>query len=254
MHLVVGRCARFDEGRPAIGVAAVHAVQHQAVQVEPHRHVRDDVVHQVRRRLRHPARTAGRAEPPALAAEGQQLVVAAFAAAQPQEAVGQDAALEEGVEFFCDESRQRGPRAGLGVGDEVGRLLLHQAVQRGLLGAVALVVQRSGWGGMGGARRLLRRPPAGHRHGGSAVQSGTAQRRPRCRACLHPHGLLRWGTALGYGCTAAVHQPQPAAPHPTLASALLASSSPSAMRLAQSAIWSSPIRPTLKYVAPGCAR
>jgi hypothetical protein len=62
---------------------------------------------------------------------------------------------------------------------------------------VALVVQGSGWGGMGGARRLLRRPPAGHRHCGDAVQSGTAQRRPRCRACLHPQGSLRWGTMEG---------------------------------------------------------
>jgi len=34
---------------------------------------------------------------------GQPLVVAAFAAAQAQEAVGQDAALEEGVELVLDE-------------------------------------------------------------------------------------------------------------------------------------------------------
>ncbi|MFM1855996.1 MAG: hypothetical protein RLZ83_1305 [Pseudomonadota bacterium] len=153
--------------------------------------------HKVRRGLRHPPRAARRAEPPSLAAEGQQLVVAAVGAAQPQEAVGQDAALEEGVELVFDEARQRGPGAGLGVGREVGRVLLHQAVQRGLLGAVALVVQRSGWGGMGGARRLLRRPPVGHRHGGSAVQSGTAQRRPRCRACLPTQGTLQQGAVEG---------------------------------------------------------
>jgi hypothetical protein len=38
-------------------------------------------------------------QPATLAAEGQQLVVAALAAAQPQEAVRQDAAREEGVEL-----------------------------------------------------------------------------------------------------------------------------------------------------------
>jgi hypothetical protein len=90
--------------------------------------VGDDVVHQVRCRLRHAAGTAGRAEPAPLAAERQQLVVAAFAAAQPEHAVGQDAALEEGVELVLDEARQLGPGAGLGVGDETGRVLLHQAV------------------------------------------------------------------------------------------------------------------------------
>jgi hypothetical protein len=68
--------------------------------------------------------------------------VAALAAAQAQEAVGQDAALEERVELVLDEPRQLGACAGLGVRDEAGRVLLHQAVQRGLLGAAALVVQR----------------------------------------------------------------------------------------------------------------
>ena len=68
--------------------------------------------------------------------------MAALAAAQPQEAVRQDAALEEGVELVFDEARQRRSGAGFGMRDEVGRVLLHQAVQRGLLGAVALVVKR----------------------------------------------------------------------------------------------------------------
>ena len=56
--------------------------------------------------------------------------------------MGQDAAFEEGVELVLDEARQLGAGAGLGVRDEAGRVLLHQAVQRGLLGAVPLVVQR----------------------------------------------------------------------------------------------------------------
>ena len=83
--------------------------------------------------------------------------MAAFAAAQPQEPVGQDAAFEDGVELVGHEALQRGPGAGLGAGDEAGRVLLHQAVPRGLLGAVALVVQCSDWSEMGGARRLLHR-------------------------------------------------------------------------------------------------
>jgi hypothetical protein len=81
--------------------------------------------------------------------------VAAFAAAQPQEAVGQDAALEEGVELVLDEAGQLGTRACFGVGDEAGYVLLHQVVQRGLLRAVALVMDR------GAIRRPLGLPADG---------------------------------------------------------------------------------------------
>ena len=118
----------------------------------PHRHVGNDVVHQVRRGLRHAARAARRAEPEALAAEGEQLVVAALATAQPQEAVRQDAAFEEGVELVLDEARQLGFGVGLGLIDEAGRVLLHQAVQRDLLGTVAFVLHR------GAVRRTLGLP------------------------------------------------------------------------------------------------
>jgi hypothetical protein len=72
--------------------------------------------------------------------------VAALAAAQPQEAVGQDAAFEKGVELVLDEPRQLGAGAGFGVGDEAGRALLHQAVQRGLLRSMALVMDRGAIG------------------------------------------------------------------------------------------------------------
>ena len=60
------------------------------------------------------------------------------AAAQAQEAVGRDAACEEGVELVLDELRQVGAGSVFGLG-EVGRgVLLNQAVQRGLLRAVAI--------------------------------------------------------------------------------------------------------------------
>jgi hypothetical protein len=68
--------------------------------------------------------------------------VAALAAAQAHKAVGQDAALEEGFELVLDEARQLRSGAGLGVRNEAGRVLLHQAVQRGLRGATALVAER----------------------------------------------------------------------------------------------------------------
>ncbi|HMO45435.1 MAG TPA: hypothetical protein PKB14_05395 [Rubrivivax sp.] len=61
-------------------------------------------------------------------------------------AVGQDAAFEEGFELVFDEPGQLGTGAGLGVRDEAGRMLLHQAIQRGLLGAMAFVVERGAIG------------------------------------------------------------------------------------------------------------
>ena len=111
-----------------------------------HRHMRDDVVDQVGGGLRHAPRAAGGAEPSALAAESHQLVVTAVTAAQAQEAVRQDAALDalerKGVELVLDEGRQAGARGGLHVGEEGLGVLLDQPVQRGLLGPVALVVDR----------------------------------------------------------------------------------------------------------------
>ena len=75
-----------------------------------------------------------------LAVERDELVVAAVTALQSQEAMGQVAAFEEGVKLVLDELRQAG--AGLCLRDEGRGVLLHQAVQRGLFRAVALVVNR----------------------------------------------------------------------------------------------------------------
>ncbi len=69
--------------------------------------------------------------------------MAARAAAQPQEPVGQDAALQKRFELIFDEAGQFTAGTGLSVRDEAARVLLHQAVQRGLLGSVTLVVHRA---------------------------------------------------------------------------------------------------------------
>ena len=61
----------------------------------------------------------------ALAAERDQLVLAAVGAAQAQETVRQDAALEEGVELVLDELRQAGASGGLGLSEEALGVLLH---------------------------------------------------------------------------------------------------------------------------------
>ena len=53
------------------------------------------------------------------------------------------AAFEEGVELVFDELRQVGAGSVFGLGEESRGVLLHQSVQRGLLRAVALVVDRS---------------------------------------------------------------------------------------------------------------
>lgn len=66
--------------------------------------------------------------------------------------MGEDAALEIGVERVLDEARHLCAGAGLGVGDEAGRVLLGQAVQRGLLWAVALMVERGAIGSPLGLR------------------------------------------------------------------------------------------------------
>ena len=75
-----------------------------------------------------------------LRTERQQLVAAALGTAQSQEGVRQDATLEERVELVLDELRQIGACSVFGLRDEGRGVLPHQAVQRGLLRAMTLVV------------------------------------------------------------------------------------------------------------------
>jgi hypothetical protein len=69
--------------------------------------------------------------------------------------LGQSVAFEEGVELVLDEARQIRSGAGLGVSEEAGGVLLHKAVQRSLLGAMAFVVERGAIGSPLGLRRGL---------------------------------------------------------------------------------------------------
>jgi hypothetical protein len=62
----------------------------------------DDVVDQMRRRLFLAPRAARRAKAAPLATAGDELVAAAVAAAQSQEAVREDGALQERVELVFD--------------------------------------------------------------------------------------------------------------------------------------------------------
>lgn len=98
---------------------------------------------------------AGTAKAAPLAAERHQLVVAAVAAAQAQEAVREDAEFEEGVELVFDELRQIGAGLIPSLRENGCGVLLDQAVQRGLFRAVTLVLDR------GAIRRPLGRPANG---------------------------------------------------------------------------------------------
>ena len=62
--------------------------------------------------------------------------MAAVAAAQPQEAVGQDVALQEGVEFVLHELRQVGSGGRLCLGDEGRGVLLHRLLIKPVQDAV----------------------------------------------------------------------------------------------------------------------
>ena len=104
----------------------------------------------VRRRLEHAPYPARGTEAAPVAAERDQPVVAAVAAAQAQEALRQDAAFEERVELVLDELRQVGAGRVFSFSEERRRVLLNQAVQRDLPWAMAVVVDR------GTIRRPLR--------------------------------------------------------------------------------------------------
>ena len=83
-----------------------------------HRQAVENMIRQLCSGLRHAPCPERGAKATALAAEGPQLVVAAILTARAQEAVGQDAAFEEGVELVLDELRQVGAGSVFGLGEE----------------------------------------------------------------------------------------------------------------------------------------
>ena len=87
--------------------------------------VRKGMVDQVGRSLGHTPGPARRAKASALAGEGDQLVIPAVATAQTQKAVGQDAALQEGVELVLHKLRQIGAGGRLGLLEEGRGVQLH---------------------------------------------------------------------------------------------------------------------------------
>ena len=66
-----------------------------------HRHAGDDLIDQVSGSCCHAPRATRRAKPASFAREGDQLLMAAVPTAQPQKAVGENAAFEKGVKFLC---------------------------------------------------------------------------------------------------------------------------------------------------------
>ena len=85
--------------------------------------------------------------------------VAAVAAAQPQEAVGQDAAFEEGVELVLHRSRQVGAGSDFSLGEEGRGVLLHQVDpgQLALQQQFVRVVRAAGHGQASTATRAVER-------------------------------------------------------------------------------------------------
>jgi hypothetical protein len=87
----------------------------------------------------HAPAEAGGAETAPLAGEGDDPIAAAGVAVDAEKTVGEEAALEEAAELALDESRQ-GTVAR--AGQEALEFRLHDAVENGLLGTMALV---GGW-------------------------------------------------------------------------------------------------------------
>ena len=89
------------------GVSSEQDAQRDRKRQHPlaHRHARDDMIDQVGGSLCHAPRPARGAKPSPLARKGYELLMAAVPTAQPQEAVGENAAVEKGVKLLFDKLR-----------------------------------------------------------------------------------------------------------------------------------------------------
>lgn len=109
-----------------------------------HRQGREDVIHQMRRRLRHTSGVARGAQAAPLAREGDQKVMPAVRASGPGETVGEDAAIEVTTKFAFDIGRHALPILVVFPYErEVGlQVLLDDLVEDGLFGMAAAVPDR----------------------------------------------------------------------------------------------------------------
>jgi hypothetical protein len=89
-----------------------------------------DVIHEVRRALRHATPATGGTEPAALAREGHEPLRAAACAAEAREPVGEPSTSQERVELVVDETRQPLPVAhARRLGPERPVVIAHHLVQ-----------------------------------------------------------------------------------------------------------------------------
>ncbi len=113
----------------------------------PDRYLGQDPIDEVRRGVGHATTAAGGAKSAALAREGDEAIVAACVAVDPQEAVGEQHALEVRADLAFDEAGDRGA-CRVSAGEEREALRANDLMKEGLLGLVAGVVG-DGWGSAG---------------------------------------------------------------------------------------------------------
>jgi hypothetical protein len=87
----------------------------------------------------HPPPTTGRAEPPPLAREGDETIMAASVAVDPQEAVGEHTTGEVGPQLALDEAGDWRPPLSR-VGEEALEVVTDDSVKQGCFGVVALIL------------------------------------------------------------------------------------------------------------------
>jgi hypothetical protein len=104
-------------------------------------HLGQDAIDELCGGVGHASAAAGRAEATPLAREGDEAIVAASVAVDPQEAVGQDPAPEVRAQLLLDEAGRR-VLAFAGARQERLELFPDDRVERGLLGSVSLVTRR----------------------------------------------------------------------------------------------------------------
>jgi len=155
-HLESLSCSPLQGGEDGLDEDAQHLAAQRLVEGEAvtkgegerqhvlaYRNLGEDAVDQVRRGVGHAAGSAGRAESSHLAGKGDQPLSTALLAADAEKAVGEDSTGEIGPELALDEA---GNDAALvaGGGEEGLEVVLHHAVENGLLGCAPLVLQRIG--------------------------------------------------------------------------------------------------------------